>query len=219
MSSRYFTSARRLLPCAAISTRLPRWIAGAIVSCQYGRKRATVSLSDSVSGSSLARRGRRSADRATDGARSSGVERRRRDVVAAAPDLDLRFAVLRRGLRLVQPLQRAVVALVQPPAVDRPGSTSDRARRARSRACGSRASAPTCRRGRRRSRPPSAAGRLRALPRGPRSDRSTSVQPVKRFSLFQVLSPWRSRTSVCMRVFALPTAAASDRRRARVAAG
>src|SRR5204862_190663 len=31
----------------------------------------------------------------------------------------------------------------------------------------------------------------------PRSDRSTSVQPVKRFSLFQVLSPWRSRTTLC----------------------
>ena len=68
MSSRYFTSARRLLPCAAISTRLPLRIAGAIVSCQYGRKRATVSFSDSVSGSSLRRRGRRSADRATGGA-------------------------------------------------------------------------------------------------------------------------------------------------------
>ena len=53
-SSRYFTSARRLLPCAAMITRLPDRMAGAIVSCQYGRKRATVSLSDSVSGSSAA---------------------------------------------------------------------------------------------------------------------------------------------------------------------
>ena len=32
----------------------------------------------------------------------------------------------------------------------------------------------------------------------PRSDRSTSVQPVKRFSTFQVLSPWRSRTTLYM---------------------
>ena len=32
----------------------------------------------------------------------------------------------------------------------------------------------------------------------PLSERSTSVQPVKRFSLFQVLSPWRSRTSLYM---------------------
>src|SRR5262245_25189411 len=31
----------------------------------------------------------------------------------------------------------------------------------------------------------------------PRSVRSTSVHPVKRFSLFHVLSPWRSSTSLC----------------------
>src|SRR5581483_10582692 len=36
-----------------------------------------------------------------------------RDVVAAAPDVDLLVAVLLRGLRLVQPLQVAVVPLVQ----------------------------------------------------------------------------------------------------------
>src|SRR5262249_3792823 len=33
-----------------------------------------------------------------------------------------------------------------------------------------------------------------------RSDRSTSVQPVKRFSRFQVLSPWRRRTTLYMPV-------------------
>src|SRR3954468_7015452 len=32
----------------------------------------------------------------------------------------------------------------------------------------------------------------------PRSVRSTSVHPVNRFSLFHVLSPWRSRTTVGM---------------------
>src|SRR3954453_4218576 len=32
----------------------------------------------------------------------------------------------------------------------------------------------------------------------PVSDRSTSVQPVKRFSLFHVLSPCRSNTSLCI---------------------
>src|SRR6185295_17880610 len=37
----------------------------------------------------------------------------------------------------------------------------------------------------------------------PRSVRSTSVQPVKRFSLFQVLSPWRSRTTLCIAKCAL----------------
>src|SRR5208337_1812231 len=34
----------------------------------------------------------------------------------------------------------------------------------------------------------------------PFSDRSTSVQPVNRFSLFQTLSPWRSRTILCISI-------------------
>src|ERR1019366_5563094 len=49
-----------------------------------------------------------------------GSQFRRADVVAAAPDLHLRLAELGRRLGLVQPLQRAVVPLVQAPrAVDR----------------------------------------------------------------------------------------------------
>ena len=40
---------------------------------------------------------------------------RGRDVVAAPPDVHLLVAELLRGFRLVEPLQRAVVALVQPP--------------------------------------------------------------------------------------------------------
>src|SRR6185503_433072 len=44
------------------------------------------------------------------------LERRRRDVVAAPPDLDLRVAVLRRRLGLVQALQGAVVTLIETPA-------------------------------------------------------------------------------------------------------
>src|SRR5688572_25629523 len=32
----------------------------------------------------------------------------------------------------------------------------------------------------------------------PFSERSTSFQPVKRFSLFHSLSPWRIKTSLCM---------------------
>src|SRR5438105_4501049 len=43
--------------------------------------------------------------------------RRRRDVITAAPDFRLRLAVLGRGLGLVQPLQRAIVTFVQPPAL------------------------------------------------------------------------------------------------------
>src|SRR4029453_14905925 len=39
----------------------------------------------------------------------------------------------------------------------------------------------------------------------PCSDSSTSVQPVNRFSLFQMLSPWRSRTSLYMAVRAFRT--------------
>src|SRR5512140_764368 len=34
----------------------------------------------------------------------------------------------------------------------------------------------------------------------PLSDRSTSVHPVNRFSLFQVLSPWRNRTTLYMAI-------------------
>ena len=55
-----------------------------------------------------------------------------------------------------------------------------------------------CRRRRRRSRPRAAGAPLPAPRARPRSDRSTSVHPVNRFSLFHVLSPWRSRTSVIM---------------------
>ena len=42
-------------------------------------------------------------------------QRRRWNAVASAPDLDLRFAMLRGGFRLVQPLQPSIVPLVQPP--------------------------------------------------------------------------------------------------------
>ena len=41
-----------------------------------------------------------------------------RNVVAAPPDLDLVLSVLLRGLGLVQSLQGAVVAFVQPPGLD-----------------------------------------------------------------------------------------------------
>ena len=49
-------------------------------------------------------------------ARIAEIERRRRDVVAPAPDLHLRLAVFLHGLRLVESLQRAVVTFVQAPA-------------------------------------------------------------------------------------------------------
>ena len=48
-----------------------------------------------------------------------------------------------------------------------------------------------------KTKPPALSSSPAALasPR-PVSDKSTSVHPVKRFSLFQVLSPWRSKTSL-----------------------
>src|SRR5262245_1154480 len=46
-----------------------------------------------------------------------GFKRRRRDVVASAPDLDLGLAVFRRRLRLVQALQSPVVTPVEPPVL------------------------------------------------------------------------------------------------------
>ncbi len=53
-------------------------------------------------------------------ARVGRLQRGRRDVVAATPDLDLVRAVLGRRLRLVEPGQRAIVTLVQAPrALDR----------------------------------------------------------------------------------------------------
>jgi hypothetical protein len=70
-------------------------------SFQNGSTRASVSFSDSEAGRTLG---------------STCAYRRSRDVVTAAPDLHLRLAVLLHGLRLVEPLQRAVVALVQAPA-------------------------------------------------------------------------------------------------------
>ena len=46
------------------------------------------------------------------------LERRRADVEGAAPDEHLLVAVLRRGIGLVETLQRAVVALVELPGFD-----------------------------------------------------------------------------------------------------
>ena len=46
-----------------------------------------------------------------------GLERRRRDVVAAPPDPDLVLAKFAGGLGLVEALERAVMPLVQPPRV------------------------------------------------------------------------------------------------------
>ena len=90
---------------------------GAIVSSQYGTKRATVSLSDSVAGN--VRGGEAVIARVVRGMpRIAQIERRRRRVVASPPDLDLRLAVPGGRFGLVQPLQRPVMAFVEPPVPD-----------------------------------------------------------------------------------------------------
>src|SRR5258707_706362 len=105
--SRCLTSARRELPCATISTVLPNRKSGTMTSVKYGRNRAL---------------GRGAA--ADVGVAGVGVlaefappfDRRWRGVVAAPPGHELFFAVAGLGLGLVQPLQRAIVAFVEPPA-------------------------------------------------------------------------------------------------------
>src|SRR3546814_10404884 len=47
----------------------------------------------------------------------AGCERRRRDVKAAAPDLDLIVAMLRRGLGLVEPGEPAIVTFIEAPVL------------------------------------------------------------------------------------------------------
>lgn len=50
-------------------------------------------------------------------ARVARLEHRRTDIEGAAPDEHLLVAVLRRGIGLVETLQRAVVALVELPRI------------------------------------------------------------------------------------------------------
>ena len=89
------------------------------------------------------------------------------------------------------------MALVQPPRSAHRDPRPFALAQARARRCGSRGAGPTCARCRARcpalarSRPAAA-----RLARSPRSVRSTSTQPVNRFSRFHVLWPWRSSTSV-----------------------
>ena len=173
--------------------------AGAMRSFQYGTTRATVSFRHSVSGTSARgelRVARVVARRRAHRLRSSAGGRR---VVAAAPDQHLRFAELRRGLGLVEALQRAVVALVQAPVLlhrqpqavhflERDVERADRA--LEHRGIGDVEIEAFVL---------SAAGPAARASSTPLAVRSTSVQPVKRFSWFHVLSPWRSSTSLFMR--------------------
>ena len=78
------------------------------------------------------------------------ADRRRRHVVAAAPDLDLLGAVALGRLRLVAAGEVAVVALVEAPVAPHRDPRAPHRAAAPARRCGSPASAATC--GRRRAR-------------------------------------------------------------------
>ena len=121
-----------------------------------------------------------------------GRERRRRHVVGAAPEHELLVAELVPGLLLALALERAVVALVEPPRA----ATGIQGRPpppARARRCWiARVSTEVC--------TTRAAGQVAqqlaaATASASPSDSPTSTQPVNRPSAFHVLSPWRSRTS------------------------
>ena len=124
------------------------------------------------------------------------VDRRRRRVVGAAPEHELLLAVLLERLLLVLALQRAVVALVEPPGALHRDPVPVRGVEREVRRCGWPGAAARCAR-RRAARPTRAAAGRRGRPRAsPFSVRSTSTQPVNRFLAFHSLSPWRSRTRV-----------------------
>jgi len=80
------TSERRLFPWATMISRSPFFTQGRIADFQYGRTRSSVFFRLSPLG---------------------------RDVKTAAPYLDLRIPEFLRRLRLVEPLQVAVMPLVQ----------------------------------------------------------------------------------------------------------
>src|SRR5260363_278797 len=86
--SRYCIRARKEFPCATIKMRLPALSAGAMDSFQSGTTRATA------------------------------LQRGRRAIVAAPPLQHLCSAVTRGRLILIQAGERAIVTLVQPPAMN-----------------------------------------------------------------------------------------------------
>ncbi len=126
--SRYFTSARRLLPCAAMTTRLP--------ALDGGRDDLVPERQEARHGVLQALRERQVLFRqvcvapvVAGEALVIGSERGRRDVVAAAPDLHLVLAELGRRLGLVEPLQARRSGARSGATIAAPGSTSDPSRR------------------------------------------------------------------------------------------
>ena len=127
------------------------------------------------------------------GARGCRGRPGRRHVVRAAPELGLLVAVLLGGRLLVEALERAVVALVEPPGAPTGSQDWPSVSRARLAVLMARTSSEVWTTSNQQPGPPMVA-RLRP-PRPRPSVSGTSCQPVNRFSWFQVLSPWRRRTS------------------------
>jgi len=170
----------------------PACSSGAMREVQYGRTRANVSLSDSEDGISRAAR-RHSACRSADSADRKG-RAAAAGCVAATPDPHLLAPCFSTVCVLLSPAG-PVVALVQPPRaldrqphqvhlVERDPQRADRALQQR----------------RERHVEGDALGleQLAGLAASTRPcpERSMSIQPVKRFSRFQMLWPWRSSTSL-----------------------
>ena len=113
MPSRCLTSARSELPCAATERGAARLRGpGRCASYQYGSIRSSTSFRHSVRRDDV---GSEIGVALVDPARLAVLDRRRRGVVRAAPEHELLVAVLLFGRSLVEPLQRPVVPLVQPP--------------------------------------------------------------------------------------------------------
>ena len=194
MSSRCLTSARRLLPCAPTSTVRPARRSGAISSSQHGSNRPTTSSRHSASGQ-LVRRHLGVPLVAVGVVRVVRRDRRRRDVVAATPHLHLVGSEALGGLRLVPTGEVAVVTLVEAPVAPHRDPRPSHRPAAPARWCGSPGSAATC--GRRpgtRGVRSSGARRWSAWA-SPSGVSGASHHPVKRFSRFHSLSPWRRSTS------------------------
>jgi len=114
MFSRYITSARRLLPWAAIRTCFPDRMLGAIKSCQQGKTRATVSLEAFGERELLLRQVL--ITRVLAGiARVRLFQRRRGNVVTAAPQLYLIRSILGCRFCFIEALQCTIVPFVKTP--------------------------------------------------------------------------------------------------------